>query len=177
MAAEPFTVLILTEKWLPLVPYMQICCFTFAFHPIGTVQMQALAAVGRSDMRLKLEFVKKSIGLLLLFASLPYGPKAIAISAAATSILSTIIGAFACKHVVHYNYKNTVLDIVPTLLFAIISCFLMYFSLSMRISNSFISLVVVAMTGFLSYGLFTIIFKPLGFKYIKQSYLNRKNKK
>lgn len=174
MGAEPFTVLILTEKWLPLVPYMQICCLTFAFHPIGTVQMQALAAVGRSDMRLNLEFVKKSIGLLLLFASLHLGPMAIAISAAATSILSTVIGAFACKYVVHYNYKNTVLDIVPTLSFAIISCVLMYFSSRISTNNSFISLAVIAMTGFLSYGLITIIFKPLGFKYIKQSYLKRK---
>ncbi len=113
VAATPITVLLLTEKWLPLVPYMQICCLTYAFHPMASIDMQVIAAIGRSDLRLKLEFVKKPVGILLLIIAIPYGPMAIAISAAITAIFSLIVGAVACEHCVHYSLLQHFKDVTP----------------------------------------------------------------
>ena len=50
LVAEPFVKLLLTEKWLQCVPYLQIACFTFAFMPIHTANLQAIKAMGRSDI-------------------------------------------------------------------------------------------------------------------------------
>ena len=113
VAAAPITELLLTEKWLPLVPYMQICCFTYAFHPMASIDMQVLAAIGRSDLRLKLEFIKKPLGILLLILSIPYGPVAIAISAAITSIFSLVVGIIACQLCVQYTLLQHFKDVVP----------------------------------------------------------------
>lgn len=113
VAAAPITVLLLTEKWLPLVPYMQICCLTYAFHPMASIDMQVIAAIGRSDLRLKLEFIKKPVGILLLIVAIPYGPMAIAVSAAVTAIFSLIVGAIACERCVHYSLLQHFKDVTP----------------------------------------------------------------
>ena len=114
VAGNTIVSLLLTDKWLPMVPYMQICCLTYAFHPVAAINMQALAAVGRSDMRLKLEFIKKPFGIIMLILAIPYGPMAIAISAAITSIFSLIVGFIACQRIVHYRIINSLKDMMPS---------------------------------------------------------------
>ena len=64
--AEPLISLVLTDKWLPCVPYLRVYCFIFAFYPINTANLQALNAQGRSDQFLKLEIIKKCYGILIL---------------------------------------------------------------------------------------------------------------
>lgn len=58
--AEPLVRLVLTEKWLPCVPFLRICCITYMFYPIHTANLNALKAMGRSDLFLKLEILKRS---------------------------------------------------------------------------------------------------------------------
>ena len=67
--SKPLVVWMLTDKWLPCVPYLQIACFNFAFWPIHTANLESLKAIGRSDILLKLEVVKKIMGLGLLLVS------------------------------------------------------------------------------------------------------------
>ena len=47
--ATPLIRILLTDKWLPCVPYMQIYCFSMAFYPVHTCNLQAINAMGRSD--------------------------------------------------------------------------------------------------------------------------------
>ena len=55
----------LTDKWLPAVPYMQIACIFLALYPINIVNLQAILAVGKSSIYLRLNIIKKGIGFLL----------------------------------------------------------------------------------------------------------------
>lgn len=55
--AEPLTLLVLGGKWLPAVPFIRICCFSYAFWPIHTTNLSAINAVGRSDIFLKIKVV------------------------------------------------------------------------------------------------------------------------
>ena len=52
---------VLTEKWLPCVPYMRVFCVTYMFYPVHTANLNAIKAMGRSDLFLKLEIIKKTI--------------------------------------------------------------------------------------------------------------------
>lgn len=126
-AAKPITILLLTEKWIQLVPYIQICCIIYIFHPVASIDMQVIAAIGRSDLRLKLEFIKKPIGIILLIIAVPYGPMAIAISTALTSIISLIIGALACQRVVGYSLVHHFKDIIPAFSIALAMGIIIYF--------------------------------------------------
>ena len=64
--AVPLISVLLTDKWLPCVPYLQAYCFVYAFWPVHTANLQAINAQGRSDLFLKLEIIKKTIGIVTL---------------------------------------------------------------------------------------------------------------
>ena len=62
--AEPIVRLVFTDKWLPCVPFLRIFCITYMFWPVHTANLNAIKAMGRSDMFLKLEIVKKIFGMI-----------------------------------------------------------------------------------------------------------------
>uniref|UniRef100_UPI003FEE4B1B lipopolysaccharide biosynthesis protein n=1 Tax=Fusobacterium mortiferum TaxID=850 RepID=UPI003FEE4B1B len=68
--SEPLIRLVLTEKWLPCVPYLRIFCLSYALWPIHTANLQAINAIGRSDIFLKLEIIKKFIGISIILITL-----------------------------------------------------------------------------------------------------------
>ncbi len=117
--ARPFINLLLTEKWLGCVVYLQIYCFILALMPIHTSNLQAIKAMGRSDIFLKLEIIKKIIGISSLLISMRFGVLAIALSAAINTIISSFVNAFPNKKLIGYSYFEQIKDlfngIVPLL--------------------------------------------------------------
>lgn len=120
--ADPLVELLLTEKWLPSVPYMQIYCFTLAFYPVHMCNLQAINAMGRSDIYLKLEIVKKSIGIAsLVIAVFCFdSPIAIAMTGVFTTATSCFINAFPNKKLIDYSYFEQMKDILPSFIAAIL---------------------------------------------------------
>lgn len=116
--AEPLVRLMLTEKWLPCVPYLRIFCITYMFWPIHTANLNAIKALGRSDLFLKLEIVKKAVGLVLLLCTMRHGVMAMAYSLLLSSVLSQIINAWPNRKLLRYHYLNQLADILPALLLA-----------------------------------------------------------
>src|SRR5699024_6113251 len=92
--AEPLIRLILTEKWLPCVPFLRIFCITYMFYPIHTANLNAIKALGRSDLFLKLEIAKKIVGLTILLCTMRHGVMAMAYSLLLSSVLSQIINSW-----------------------------------------------------------------------------------
>jgi len=111
--AESFISIVLTDKWLPAVTFLQIYCFFYAFQPIQTANLQAINAVGRSDIYLKLEIVKKIIGLSILSITVFFGIYAIAIGGAISSVISTFINSYPNKKLLNYSYIEQMRDILP----------------------------------------------------------------
>ena len=122
--AAPMVELILTEKWLPCVLYLQINCFAFAFYPVHTCNLQAINAMGRSDIFLKLEIIKKTIGMaVLLFALVCFdSPIAIALTGACTAISSSFINAYPNKKLIGYSYFEQMRDILPSMILSLLMC-------------------------------------------------------
>ena len=122
--AKPLVSLLLTDKWLPCVPYLQIYCFSYAFYPVHTSNLQAINAMGRSDVFLKLEVLKKAFALILLLCALYFFDTPIAI--AATGIISAFtsgfINALPNKKLIGYSYSEQMKDIAPSFAIALIMC-------------------------------------------------------
>ena len=120
--ATPLISLLLTEKWLPSVPYMQIYCFTLAFYPVHMCNLQAINAMGRSDIFLKLEIVKKGLGIgALLVAVFCFdSPIAIAMTGAFTTVISCFINAYPNKKLIDYSYFEQMRDILPSIAAAVV---------------------------------------------------------
>ena len=116
--AEPLIRLLLTEKWLPCVPFLRIFCITYMFWPIHTANLNAIKALGRSDLFLKLEIVKKIAGLTILLCTMRHGVMAMAYSLLLSSVLSQIINSWPNRKLLRYHYLNQLADILPALLLA-----------------------------------------------------------
>lgn len=110
---KPFISLLLTDKWLPSYPYMVIFCIAYMFYPMNTANLNAIKAMGRSDLFLKLEVIKKSIGIVLLVLSMKISVMAIAISLLIASILGVIINSFPNRKLLNYNFFEQIKDVVP----------------------------------------------------------------
>lgn len=119
--AEPLVRLVLTEKWLPCVPFLRICCITYMFYPIHTANLNALKAMGRSDLFLKLEILKKIVGLVLLLITYRISVMAMGYSLLVASALSQLINSWPNKRLLHYSYLEQLRDILPSLLLAVLA--------------------------------------------------------
>lgn len=117
---EPVVRLILTEKWLPCVPFMRIFCITYMFYPVHTANLNAIKAMGRSDLFLKLEIVKKIMGLTVLLLTMWHGVMVMAYSLLFTSVLSQIINSWPNKKLLNYSYLEQLKDILPGILLAVV---------------------------------------------------------
>ena len=118
--ATPIVRLILTEKWMPCVPYLQIFCITYMFWPIHTANLNAINAMGRSDYFLKLEIVKKAIGMLLLLSTMHFGVMVMAYSLLVTTVTSMIINSWPNKNLLGYSLKEQIIDIFPGIFLALL---------------------------------------------------------
>lgn len=118
--ATPIVRLILTEKWTPCVPYLQIFCITYMFWPIHTANLNAINAMGRSDYFLKLEIVKKAIGMLLLLSTMHFGVMMMAYSLLVTTVTSMIINSWPNKTLLGYSLKEQIIDIFPGIFLALL---------------------------------------------------------
>ena len=117
--AEPIVRLVLTDKWLPCVPYLRIFCITYMFYPIHTANLNAIKAMGRSDLFLKLEIVKKIMGLTILLLTMHWGVMIMAYSLLLSSVLSQIFNSWPNWKLLNYNYWEQIKDILPGILIAV----------------------------------------------------------
>lgn len=111
---------LLTDKWLDCVPFMVIFCITYMFYPVHTANLDAIKAMGRSDLFLKLEIAKKIFGVLALVITVPISVMAMAYSLLFTSLASQIINSWPNKKLLNYGYLEQLKDILPGILLAVV---------------------------------------------------------
>jgi len=114
----PLVRLILTEKWLPCVPYLQIFCASMLFFPIHTANLNAIKALGRSDLFLKLEILKKVIGIALILITMHISVLAMALSTLVNSLICQLINTWPNRKLLNYSYGDQIRDILPNILLA-----------------------------------------------------------
>ncbi len=112
--------LILTDKWLSCVSFLRIFCITYMFYPVHTANLNAIRALGRSDIFLKLEIQKKAVDLVLLLSSMWFGVMAMAYSLLISSVLCQLINSWPNKSLLHYGYLQQIKDILPAISIAIL---------------------------------------------------------
>lgn len=110
---------LLTDKWLPIVPYMRIFCITYLFYPIHTANLNAIKAMGRSNLFLKLEIIKKIVGLAVLFSTMWFGPMIMAYSLLFVSLSSQVINTWPNRKLMDYSYIEQLKDIMPNIMMAV----------------------------------------------------------
>lgn len=121
--AAPFIRLLLTDKWIDCVPYLQLFCIIYMFYPLHTANMQAIKALGRSDTFLLLEVVKKSIELICLLLVMRISVTAIAINMAILTTLFTFVNAVPNMKLLDYSLREQLGDIMPSIVMSLAMAF------------------------------------------------------
>ena len=141
--AVPIVKLVLTDKWLPCVPFLRIFCITYMFYPIHTANLNAIKAMGRSDYFLKLEIAKKIVGLGLLFSTMWFGVLVMAYSLLVNSVLSQIINSWPNRKLLNYGYLEQLKDILPGIALAVFMGFCVSLIGLLHLSNGITLLIQI----------------------------------
>lgn len=163
--AEPMVRIIFTEKWLPCVPYLRIFCITYIFYPIHTANLNAIKALGRSDLFLKLEIIKKITGFIILIITMRMGVMIMAYSLLLTSLLSQIINAWPNRKLLGYRYYEQIRDILPCMGLAILMTCLVY-PISKLCLPDILIVCIQIIVGILAYMIGSVLLKLEVFQYI-----------
>lgn len=157
--------LVLTEKWLPCVPFMAIFCITYIFTPMFTANYNAYKALGRSDVYLKVSLVTKPIGLVILLATMPFGVMAIAYGMLASNFLSQLVCTFPNRKLLKYGYLEQIKDLLPQLLMAAFMGAAVY-AVNFLHLQDWLTLLIQVPLGILIYVLGSHIFKLESYQYV-----------
>lgn len=163
--AEPLVLLLLTEKWIEAVPFLQIACLQFALLPIHSTNMQAINAIGRSDITLKLSILKTiaDIGVLLLV--MRHGVFAIALSTIFTSLIFLPINMQPNSKLINYRFTEQMADVLPYFGLSAVMGAAIYTIHFLQLSG-ILTILLQIISGVAIYILLSIIFKIKAFHFI-----------
>lgn len=162
--AKPLITILLTEKWLMCVPFLQFSCFVYAFWPIHTANLQAINAVGRSDIFLKLEIIKKIWGIAVLCVTLPMGLYAMMWGQCVSTVVGSFINAFPNKKLLGYSYFEQMKDILPSMALSAFMCTVVL-CVNLLELNAWITIIIQCVVGVLIYiaGAWIFKFQSIGY--------------
>lgn len=118
--AEPLFRLVLTEKWLPAVPYFQILCLSGIIYPLHSYNLNILKVKGRSDSVLRVELIKKSLSVLGILGVISFGIYGLLYFQLFFNFFGYYINTIYSGKLINYHLKEQVFDFLPTILFSIV---------------------------------------------------------
>ena len=155
----------LTDKWLPCVPLLRLFCILNIFQPIHTANLQSIKAIGRSDIFLYLEIIKKTCDLIVLLLVVKISVYAIVLAMTILCGFFSIVNAYPNIKLLNYSIKEQVIDVLPSTIMAILMGIVI--SLFSFLDLEPLTLMIVQfIAGVIIYLGFSAITKNSEFKYI-----------
>lgn len=171
--SEAFVTVVLTEKWMPIVPYIKIFCIGYMLNIIQVGNLQTIKAIGRSDVSLKLEILKKSIYFVIvaLFVFFGTSPIALAVSSLVCTVIASLINTYPNRKLIGYGYWLQIMDLLPNFIIAVlmgigVNC------LNVLDIAPVALLLLQIVTGVVLYILLSIITHNKNFRYLLDTLLN-----
>lgn len=124
--AKPLIVILIGEKWLPAAEYLQIICLGALLYPVHAINLNVLTVMGRSDLFLKLEIIKKIIGTIPIVIGIFLGIKVMLWAGVVSSFLCFAINAHYSEKLINYSFLNQFKDILPFIIVSIFIAGLVY---------------------------------------------------
>lgn len=163
--ADDVTLLLLTEKWLPCVPYIRLSCIVCAFWPF-TARTQSLNALGLSKITFRLSLIAKGITLALIIACVPFGIYAIMLGTIFSSCITVWFTSYYVSKYIHYSVKEFILDILPTIFISIVMVLTVMSLGHMLTINLYARLFLEILAGAIIYIVLSIAFNRNTFVYV-----------
>lgn len=144
--AKPLIHVLITDKWAECIILLQIMCFAKMWWPIQTLNRNLLQVKGRSDLLLKLEAYKKTINLVILCCSLPFGIKWFCYAQILQTMQSYAWNTYYTGKLFNLTTFKQLADVMPSFILSIIMLFCV-FGVNMLIGNSYIQIIIGGLVG------------------------------
>ena len=167
VTAEPLVMALIGEKWLPCVPIMQVLCIGYMFSPLTHINLNLLYVKGRTDLVLKLEFIKKPIAFLILFATIPFGIIVMVIGKALYEFIAFSFNCYYTGKILNYGEWKQLKILLPTFINCAIMAAVVYTSM-LPFSLPILKLCVGLSAGLFSYWLFSVMTKDAAYREVKE---------
>lgn len=118
--SKPFILLVLTDKWINVILILQIICFAQMWYPVHSINLNMLQVLGRSDLFLKLEIIKKIVGIAILCIAIPYGIIALCFSQWVSAAICLVINTYYSGKLLNAGLLIQLKMYIPTLLNSLI---------------------------------------------------------
>ena len=157
VVAKPFILVILSEKWIGAVPLLQILCISWMFDHLCNLNLQLLYVIGRTDLVLKLEIIKKAVAISILILSIPFGLIGMCWGLVVYIAFAVIVNTYYTNKLFEYNWISQFKDYFPYLLTSMFMTVIVFW-----VENLFtlpiVQLVIGILTGVAVYGILTLLF-------------------
>lgn len=125
--AEEFFLFLFGAKWLPAVPYFQVLAIASIVRPISSYNLNILKVKGRSDLFLKVEVIKKILGVVAILITLPFGIMPLVISLTVVSFFFVMVNMWYCGNLIDYSITQQLKDIAKLFLIGLVTAGICYF--------------------------------------------------
>ena len=165
--SDSFISVILTDKWMFCSPYIKIFCFIYLTRPLETACHQALLAIGRSDIVLRIMIAINIVALATVFIAV-FGFKSVFLIAVG-SLLSSLV-SLACfmgysNKLLAYRLKEQLEDIVPALFCSVVMGAIVY-AIGLADINKICLLFLQVVVGGIVYVILAKLLKIQAFQYL-----------
>ena len=165
VVAEPLVILILSEKWLPAVPFIQIFSLAYMLFPMQVANMEAIKAIGKSGVSLKIEILKKVIETFILIVSVIINEYGLAWGVVIFNIICLFINLYPSVKYLNYGFKEQIKDIAHPLISSVIMGVSVYWIIYLNIST-WLMLMLQILMGIIMYGAVNYILKTESLVYV-----------
>lgn len=166
MTARPLIILLLTEKWAQSIEYMKILSISVAFGLVGDTGLQTIKAIGRSDVLLKLELVKKPVFLILLILGLNYGTMGVAITTVIYSFYAMLMNFGTMGKLINYHFSDQLKDVVSVAILSLIMGIAVYICNLIPFCNYILEIIFKTCIGMLVYIFVSLVTRSQEFIYL-----------
>ncbi len=112
--AKPMILVLIGEKWLPAVKYLQIICFSGMLYPLHAINLNILQVKGRSDLFLKLEVIKKCLAIFPISLGVFLGIEYMLWGSVLNSFIAYGLNSAYSANLINYAIDKQVKDILPS---------------------------------------------------------------
>lgn len=164
--ADKMIVVLMTEKWLPAVSYVRITCLAAIIGTLGTTLIQEIKAIGRSDVTLKMELIKKPFFLVIALVAIQFGIEAVAWTLVIDEIIAFCFNVYPVRKYIGFDFLIYLRDALPSLIMSSIMVIFVV-AIGNLIRNDMICLMIQVVTGGTVYIGLSIISNNKSFIYLK----------
>lgn len=156
--AHPLVIILVTAKWESCVILLQIICFSFMWYPVHAINLNLLQVKGRSDLFLRLEIIKKIVGVSILAITLPHGLIVFCCGSVVSSLIALVINTYYTGNLINVGYFKQMRDLLPIVLLGLVMFAMIHLS-NYLISNMLLQIICGGILGAIVYIGGAILFK------------------